>query len=183
MLFAAFNFLSSEFIIAEQSFSIYMPYADTTMSRFVFVPQRSITISEHCACTALYNGSPVRLAIVLPPVRLVVDQIALMSPAMSRVPWVDKDFFFVLDKTALIPDNCFALSDLSTVFSWVSSPSVADSIALTSWAVLVMTLMFRSLKSCIWSDVCDSARSRDCISDNLPEHTHLRYASSAVAQN
>ena len=93
--FASFNCLSSDFIIVEQSFSIYIPYADITMARVVFVAQYSETNSEHCACTALYSDSPVRLAILTPPVKSVVAHIEFMSPAMSSVPWVDNDLFLV----------------------------------------------------------------------------------------
>ena len=39
------------------------------------------------------------------------------------------------------------------------------------------------MKSCNCSDVCDNARSRDCISVNLDEQIHLRYVSLAVPQN
>ena len=97
-----------------------------------------------------------------------------MSPAMSNLPWVDNDFVFVPDNTDVMLDSCFALSDVSLVLAWAISPSVADNIAVTSAPVLVMTSMFKSLKSCICVEDCDKARSRDWISVNLDEHMHLR---------
>ena len=87
-----------------------------------------------------------------PPVKSVVAQMALMSPAMSTVPWVDRDLFFVLDKTSLMPASWVALLDLSLLIDWVNSPALADVMALTSAAVLSMTARFKFLKSCNWSD-------------------------------
>lgn len=63
------------------------------------------------------------------------------------------------------------------------SPGVADVIALTSAAVLSMTVMFRLWKSDNWSAALDRARSRDWISDSFDEHIQRRYASFAVLQN
>ena len=103
MAFAFVNFLSNSFINKEQSFSMYMPYADTTIVCVDWSGHLSMTIWEHWACTALYKASPVRLAMFVPPARSVVDHISFMFPAMSRVPWVDKDLFLVFDKTSLMP--------------------------------------------------------------------------------
>ena len=50
-----------------------------------------------------------------PPVRSVVVQIEFISPAISSVPWVDKDFDLDFDKTSLMPDSCSAADDLSVV--------------------------------------------------------------------
>lgn len=96
-----------------------------------------------------------------PPASPDVVHIELMSPAMSRVPWVDKDLLLVFDNTSLIPESCFALFELSVVVAWVYSPAVADSMAVTSAAVLLMMSRFRFLKSDNWSAVCPNARSRD----------------------
>ena len=75
----------------------------------------------------------------VPPVRSVVAHTAFMSPAMSSVPWVDRDSDLVFDKTALMPDSCLALSDLSLALACAVSPIVADNIAPTSWADLSIT--------------------------------------------
>ena len=144
LLLAAVNCVSRLLINAEQSFSMYMPYADTTILRVDSEPHCDATISEHWACTALYNASPVRLDMFVPPIKSVEFHIAEISPAMSSVPWVDKACFFVLAKTALMPASFFALSDVSWAFSWADSPAVADVIALTSAAVLSMTYIFKS---------------------------------------
>lgn len=86
---------------------------------------------------------------------------ALMLPAISTVPWVDKDLLFDWASTSLMPANCFALLELSRVVDWAYSPAVADNIAVTSAAVLLMTSRFKFLKSANWSAVCPRARSRD----------------------
>lgn len=59
---------------AEQSFSMYIPYADITMFN-IDEGHCVFTISEHCAFTALYSGSPVRFAILAPFAKSVVAQI------------------------------------------------------------------------------------------------------------
>lgn len=118
-----------------------------------------------------------------PPVKSVVAQMAFMSPAISRVPWVDNDLFFVFDNTELIPASFDALDDMSLAFDWAISPPVADSMAPTSAADLSITDMFRSLKSWIWSDAWVKARSRDCISPSFDEQMQRRYLSFTVAQN
>lgn len=166
-----------------QSFSMYMPYADTTMFSVDVDAQLFDTISAHWACTALYNCSPVRLAMFAPDVKSVVAQIAFISPAMSNVPWVDSDLDFALAKMSLIPLSCFAELDVSLDVAAAFSPSDAVSIALTSAPVFGITSIFKSLKSCNWSDVWDNARSRDCISVRRDEQTHLRYVSFCFAQN
>ena len=117
------------------------------------------------------------------PARSDVDHSEFISPAMSRVPWVDKDCFFAWAKTSLMPASCLALFDLSVVVAWVRSPSVAVNIADTSSAFLFTISRFRFLKSVKCSAVCSSVRSRDCIDDNFGEHMHLRYVSLAAAQN
>lgn len=127
--FALVNFLSSSFINIEQSFSIYIPYADTTIVCVDWSGHLSMTICEHWAWTALYKASPVRLAMFVPPAKSVVDQISFMLPAISSVPWVDRDLFFVFDKTSLMPASWDALSDLSCDMDWVYSPAVADVMA------------------------------------------------------
>ena len=91
----------------------------------------------------MYNASPVRLAMFVPPAKSDVDQISFMLPAMSSVPWVDNDLFFVFDKTSLIPANADALAGLSLLIDWVNSPVVAVVMAVTSAAVLSITAMFR----------------------------------------
>ena len=96
-----------------------------------------------------------------PPVKSVVAQIEFMSPAISNVPWVDNDCFFVPDKTSRMPDNWDDAADESLVTDCANSPDDADSIALTSLAVLSMTDRFRFIKSWIWSDAWAKARSRD----------------------
>ena len=101
--FADTSCLSKLFTSSVQSFSIYMPYADTTIVCVDWSGHLSMTIWEHWACTALYKASPVRLAMFVPPARSVVDHISFMFPAISRVPWVDKDLFLVFDKTSLMP--------------------------------------------------------------------------------
>ena len=148
MLLAVVNFLSRLFIINEQSFSIYMPYADITIFWVVLSGHLSAVSSVHWLCTALYNASPARLAIFTPPAKSVVDQMEFMSPAMSKVPWVDRDFVLVLDKTSLMPASCWAAPELSLITDWVSSPLDADNIAWTSADVLLITARFRSWKSC-----------------------------------
>ena len=65
----------------------------------------------------------------VPPVRSVVAQISFMLPAMSSVPWVDRDLFFVFDKTSLMPASWDAAADLSFDIDWVYSPVVADVMA------------------------------------------------------
>ena len=142
-VFVFVSFLSSALINNEQSFSMYMPYADTTMVWVGVSGHLSITICEHWACTALYNASPVRFAMLVPPVRFDVDHMELMSPAISSVPWVDNDLFLMFDNTALMPDNALALLDVSLVADWAYSPAVADVMAFTSAAVLSMTVMFK----------------------------------------
>lgn len=181
--FAAVNFLSSAVANALQSFSIYIPYADTTMFSVERVEHWFATSSAHWACTALYSGSPVRFAIWAPDAKSVVAHIAFMSPAMSSVPWVDSALDFVLDKTSLIPASCCALADVSLVADAFDSPAVALSIALTSAAVLGITSIFRFVKSCSWSDVWTRVRSRDFMSARRDEHTHRRYVSFWLAQN
>lgn len=119
----------------------------------------------------------------VPPAKSVVDQISFMLPAMSSVPWVDRDLFFVFDKTSLMPASWDVAADLSRDIDWVYSPAVADVMAWTSAAVLSMTAIFRLWKSDNWSDALDRARSRDWISDNFDEHMQRRYASFAVPQN
>ena len=80
-------------------------------------------------------------------VRLDSDHIEFMLPAMSSVPLVDNDFDLDLDKTSLMPANCFALFDVSRAFAWAASPDEADIIAVTSWAVLSIMSRFRFVKS------------------------------------
>ena len=143
----------------------------------------SATNSEHWAWTALYNASPVRLEMFVPPVKSVVAHMALMSPAMSRVPPMDNDCDLLFAKTSLMPDNFDALSDLSVVVDCLYSPAEADNIAETSFAVLSITDKFRFLKSASWSDAWDNARSRALTSGNLDEHIQRRYVSLAVLQN
>lgn len=104
-----------------------------------------------------------------------------MSPAMSSVPSVFNAWCLADDKTSLMPANCWADADLSSMMA--NSPSVAFSMACTSSAVFGITSIFKSLKSWIWPAVCDRARSRSWISVRRDEHTHLRYWSFAVAQN
>ena len=74
-MFALVNCLSRLFISNEQSFSMYIPYADVAMSNIVSEGHCVDTICAHCACTALYNDSPVRFDMFVPPARSVVDHI------------------------------------------------------------------------------------------------------------
>lgn len=99
----------------EQSFSMYMPYADVTIFSVVVSAHLSAIMLVHCAWTALYSASPVRLAILAPPVKSVVAQMAFILPAISSVPWVDKDLVLDFDKTSLMPASCNAADDLSLV--------------------------------------------------------------------
>lgn len=145
---AVASFLSSAVNNVAQSFSIYIPYAATTIFNVLFDGQRSETKSAHWLCTALYNGSPVRFAMFAPDAKSVVAQIAFMSPAMSNVPDVDNEFDFVFAKTALIPASFWADDDLSRAVLAADSPAVAVIMALTSAAVFGITSMFRLLKSC-----------------------------------
>lgn len=139
------NWASSAFINVEQSFSMYIPYAEITMSSVDDVGQLSAIKSTHWECTALYNGSPVKFAMFEPDARFVVAQIWFMSPAMSSVPRVDRAWDWDDDKTALMPASFCAASDVSIFIA--SSPSLAFSMAFTSSAVLGMTSMFKFLKS------------------------------------
>ena len=106
-----------------------------------------------------------------------------MSPAMSNVPAVDNDLFFVSANTALMPANLDALAEVSCAFDCASSPSDADNIAPTSAADLSITDIFKSLKFWIWSVAEDNAFSRDCTSLNFDEQIQRRYWSFAVPQN
>lgn len=146
-MFAAVNFLFSAFVSVAQSFSIYIPYAATTIFNVASDEQFPETNSAHWAWTALYNDSPVRFAMFAPDVKSVVAQIAFISPAMSNVPAVDSDFDFVLVNTSLMPANFWADAELSFVVVAAVSPLVAFSMAETSAAVLGITSMFRFLKS------------------------------------
>ena len=94
---------------------MYIPYADVTIVCMASVGHRSITIWAHCAWTALYNASPDSPAILTPPINPVVDHIVSIVPAMSTVPWVDNDCFFVLDNIALMPDNSDAAAEESFI--------------------------------------------------------------------
>lgn len=180
---AAVIFLSSAVANTVQSFSIYIPYADTTMLSRDCVPHVAATISAHWLCTALYSVSPVVFAMLAPDVKLVVAHIAFISPAISNVPAVDSDLLFVFASTELIPARVEFDADVSLAFVAAISPAVDVSMALTSAAVFVMADIFRSLKSWISSDVCDSTFSRDCISANRDEQMHRRYVSFCFAQN
>ena len=82
-----------------------------------------------------------------PPANSVVDHIVFMSPAISRLPWVDKDSRLVFSRTSLMLDNCFALFDLSYAFCCALSPSLADIIDFTSAELLLITSKLRFLKS------------------------------------
>ena len=124
-----------------------LPYAEVTMSRGVLDVPWGVTSSEHWACTALYNASPVNSVRLAPPVKSVVAHIELILPAISNVPWVDNDLFLVLDNTALIPASVWAPLDVSDAFCWVNSPVLAVIMWLTSLAVLSITDRFRFLKS------------------------------------
>ena len=62
--------------------------------------------------------------------------------AISVFPWVDKDCVFVLLRTPEIFFNVFALSEES--FFIADSPSVADSMALTSLDVFEIISIFKS---------------------------------------
>ena len=166
-----------------QSFSMYMPYAETTILSVASDAQLSLTSSAHWACTALYNASPVRLDIFVVAARSLVAHTALISPAMSSVPSVDIDLVRVFDKTSLIPARLFDASDVSLIVVAMVSPAVAFSMALTSAAVLGITSMFKSLKSCNWVAVWLKMRSSDFMESSFEEHTHRRYVSFWVAQN
>lgn len=166
-----------------QSFSMYIPYAETTMFRVDLDSHVSATIWLHWAWTALYNDSPVRFAIFAPLARSVVCQICLMSPPISTMPAVDNDFDFAWDRIEPILDNCFADSDVSLDDDAMYSPDVAFIIALTSAADLSITLRLKSLKSCNCSAVCDNRFSRDLIWFSRDEHVQRRYDSFCVAQN
>lgn len=157
-----------------QSFSMYMPYADTTIFNIDLDSHVCATIWLHWACTALYNDSPVRFAMFAPSAILVVFHICLMSPPISNVPDVDKDWDLALDKTELMLANCLADSESSLEYDAITSPLVADIIAETSAADLSMTLRLKSLKSCNWFAVCDNRFSRDLICSSLDEHTQRR---------
>ena len=84
-----------------------------------------------------------------------------MSPAISKVPAVDNDLFFVSANTALMPASFDALAELSCAFNCANSPSDADNIAPTSADDLSITDIFKSLKFWIWSAAWDNAFSRD----------------------
>ena len=75
VLLAWTNWVSNAFSNAEQSFSMYMPYADTTMFSVDWLAHCSLTKSTHWACTALYNDSPVKFAMFWPDAKSVVAQI------------------------------------------------------------------------------------------------------------
>lgn len=71
-----------------------------------------------------------------------------MSPPMSNVPAVDRDWDFALDNIAPIFANCCADWDVSRAEAAISSPVVAVTMAVTSDADLSITLRLKSLKSC-----------------------------------
>lgn len=143
VLLAVFSFPSNEFKTNEQSFSMYMPYAVVTMVRVDCDSHLSATISEHWAWTALYNASPVRLDMLTPSAKSVVDHMLDMLPPMSSVPWVDNDFFLEFDRISPMSANRLADADVSLDADWVDSPAVAVIICVTSVALLSMTDMFR----------------------------------------
>lgn len=126
-----------------QSFSIYIPYADTTIFN-IDDEHCAVTICVHCALTALNKLSPVRFAMFAPFAKSVVAQIDFMSPPASNVPAVDNDFDFVFDKTSPIALNCCADADLSFVRDNVCSPVDADVMAATSAADLLIMSKFKS---------------------------------------
>lgn len=142
MLLAWVNWEFKAFVNAEQSFSMYIPYADTTMSN-VDAEHMGETKSAHCEWTALYSASPVRFAMFSPDAKFVVAQIWFMSPAMSSVPNVLNDWLFADDNTSRIPVSFAAESDVSLADSAANSPSDAVSMALTSSAVLGITSIFK----------------------------------------
>lgn len=107
-----------------------------------------------------------------PDAKFVVAHIWFMSPAISNVPSVDNAWDLVEDKTSLMPANVCADCESSSVMA--SSPSLADSMALTSAAVFGITSIFKFLKSANWSAVCPSARSRSWTSVKRDEHTQRR---------
>ena len=72
---AAVSLSSRVFISKEQSFSIYIPYADMTIFCIDSSGQLGAAISIHWACTALYSGSPVRLIMFAPPVKSLAAHI------------------------------------------------------------------------------------------------------------
>ena len=98
----------------------------------------------HCALTALNKLSPVRFAIFAPFAKSVVAQMDFMSPPASNVPAVDNDFVLVFDKTSLIAFNCCTDAELSFAPANVFSPDVADVMAPTSDADLLMISRFKS---------------------------------------
>ena len=166
-----------------QSFSIYIPYADTTIFNVFCDGQRSATNSAHWEWTALYSDSPVRFAMFAPDIKSVVFQICFMSPPISNWPAVDRAFARVPANTSLIAVNFFDDSELSRVFDNFNSPSLADNIALTSAGVFNIASILRFLKSVNWSAVWLNTRSRALMVSSREEHMHRRYRSFATAQN
>ena len=75
MLFAWFNWVSRALYNVVQSFSMYMPYADTTMFSVALDGHWAEINSTHWAWTALYNASPVRFDIFAPDAKSVVAHI------------------------------------------------------------------------------------------------------------